>query len=158
MDVYCPIHASQPLRELYGRCRTNWACNSRVSARSTDNRGHPRHAAQDGRERRILRVRARNKRLDKIYEASATVLGNALPAASNCGSTMKRLFCFLFLAGSVFGQAPRPPVDRLSQLRDVLLTSPTNNQALIYDSGLAKWKNGAGGGGTGEQTPYINVL
>jgi len=36
-------------------------------------------------------------------------------------------------------------VQALSQLRDVLLTSPTNGQALVYDSNAGKWKNGTAG-------------
>lgn len=37
----------------------------------------------------------------------------------------------------------------LSELIDVILTSPTNTQVLTYDSGLAKWKNATVGGGGG---------
>lgn len=43
----------------------------------------------------------------------------------------------------------------LTQLSDVVLTSPTNGQALLYDAGLGKWVNGnvgGGGGGTGTVT------
>ena len=35
----------------------------------------------------------------------------------------------------------------LPELHDVLITSPTNGQALIYDSATALWKNQAAGGG-----------
>lgn len=35
----------------------------------------------------------------------------------------------------------------LTGLGDVNITSPTNSQALIYDSATSKWVNGAGGGG-----------
>lgn len=43
----------------------------------------------------------------------------------------------------------------LNQLSDVSLTSPTNGQALLYDSSTGLWKNGTvsgGGGGTGSVT------
>lgn len=39
----------------------------------------------------------------------------------------------------------------LAGLTDVEITTPTNGQALIYDSAASKWKNGsAGGGGTAQ--------
>src|SRR6266496_3475808 len=43
-------------------------------------------------------------------------------------------------------QGVRPPVDRLQDLTDVLIASPTNTQVLTYDSASGKWKNAAGGG------------
>lgn len=38
----------------------------------------------------------------------------------------------------------------LSGLTDVEITTPTNGQALIYDSAASKWKNGSAGGGTAQ--------
>ena len=38
---------------------------------------------------------------------------------------------------------------KLLGLGDVNITSPSNAQALIYDSATSKWVNGAGGGGGG---------
>lgn len=37
----------------------------------------------------------------------------------------------------------------LAGLLDVLITSPTDGQALIYNSAASKWENGSGGGGGG---------
>lgn len=64
---------------------------------------------------------------------------------------MKRTAFVLFIAFVVacLAQAPRPPVDKLSQLTDVHLTSPTNNQVLTFDSVTGKWINKTGGGGGG---------
>jgi hypothetical protein len=45
----------------------------------------------------------------------------------------------------------------LSGLGDVVITSPTNAQALIYDTATSKWINGAGGGGGGA-TPITQNL
>jgi len=44
----------------------------------------------------------------------------------------------------------------LSGLGDVNITSPTNAQALIYDTASSKWINGAGGGGSA--TPITQNL
>lgn len=57
------------------------------------------------------------------------------------------LWLLIATVSAAFAQAPRPPVDRLSKLIDVQITSPTTGQALIYDASVSKWKNGAGGGG-----------
>jgi hypothetical protein len=52
--------------------------------------------------------------------------------------------------GFVLAQAPRPPVDKLSLLRDVSITSPTNTQVLTFNSVTGKWENqNAAGGGIG---------
>lgn len=45
------------------------------------------------------------------------------------------------------GAISRGGATLLSQLTDAVITSPTNGQYLVYDSTLAKWKNGAGSGG-----------
>ena len=45
----------------------------------------------------------------------------------------------------------------LTGLGDVVITSPTNAQALIYDTATSKWINGAGGGGGGA-TPITQNL
>lgn len=42
-----------------------------------------------------------------------------------------------------------PFFERLSKLRDVSISSPTDTQVLTYDLASAKWKNGTGGGGGG---------
>lgn len=39
-------------------------------------------------------------------------------------------------------------IDELDDLKNVTITTPTDGQALIYDSNTQKWKNGAGGGGS----------
>ena len=39
-------------------------------------------------------------------------------------------------------------VENLDDLSNVTITTPTDGQALIYDSNTQKWKNGAGGGGS----------
>jgi hypothetical protein len=38
-------------------------------------------------------------------------------------------------------QAPRPPADKLTLMRDVAITSPTDKQPLLWDSTLGKWNN-----------------
>lgn len=43
-------------------------------------------------------------------------------------------------------------LQRLSRLKDVVLTSPSDGEVLTYDSGTGKWVNEAGGGGGGSQT------
>ena len=40
------------------------------------------------------------------------------------------------------------PVDTLAQLLDVLITSPTDGQTLVYNSTAGKWENGTGAGGS----------
>lgn len=39
-------------------------------------------------------------------------------------------------------------IDDLDDLKNVTITTPSDGQALIYDSNTQKWKNGAGGGGS----------
>lgn len=39
-------------------------------------------------------------------------------------------------------------IDELDDLKNVTITTPSDGQALIYDSNTQKWKNGAGGGGS----------
>ena len=46
-------------------------------------------------------------------------------------------------------------VSSLSELSDVQLSSPSNGQALIYDSTLGKWRNGAAGMNVSELTTYL---
>lgn len=43
----------------------------------------------------------------------------------------------------LMGQAARPPVTTLNGLSDVTITSPTNGQTLIYNSGSSQWTNSA---------------
>lgn len=47
----------------------------------------------------------------------------------------------------------------LSNLTDVNITTPTDGQALVYDSNSSKWVNGAGGGGgsSASQVTYDNT-
>jgi len=44
-------------------------------------------------------------------------------------------------SGAGFAQAPRPPTSFLSQLSDVVITSPTDNQPLVWNASLSKWDN-----------------
>lgn len=61
---------------------------------------------------------------------------------------MTRLLLALLLTASVaFGQAVRVS-DRLTLLRDVTLTSPTNGQVLKYNSSTSKWENGTASAGS----------
>jgi hypothetical protein len=46
-------------------------------------------------------------------------------------------------------------VSSLSELSDVQLSSPSNGQALIYDSTIGKWRNGAAGMNVSELTTYL---
>lgn len=50
-----------------------------------------------------------------------------------------------------------PLVINLTDLGDVVITSPTNGQALIYNSTTGKWVNGAGGGGGGSIATLTDV-
>ena len=45
----------------------------------------------------------------------------------------------------------------LQGLSDVNISSPTNGQALVYDSTSSKWVNGAGGGGSSASGVYIGT-
>src|SRR5215471_1241254 len=60
----------------------------------------------------------------------------------------KGLLLFLFCS-SLFAQAPRPPIDKLSRLTDVTISSPINGQVLTFNSVTGKWENqdSSGGGG-----------
>src|SRR5215472_9880082 len=40
-----------------------------------------------------------------------------------------------------FAQAPRPPIDKLSKLQDVHISSPVGGQVLTYDALTGKWIN-----------------
>jgi hypothetical protein len=57
-------------------------------------------------------------------------------------------FQFFSVSAFLFAQGTRPPVDKLSLLRDATITSPIDGQALIYDATLGKWKNGTVTAGT----------
>ena len=58
------------------------------------------------------------------------------------------LIAFLLAAVSAFGQGSRPPVTNLNGLSDVTITSPTNQQALMYNSGTSQWTNQSVPGGS----------
>lgn len=48
-----------------------------------------------------------------------------------------------------------PPL--LGSLKDVNITSPSNNDALVYNSTTQKWENGAGGGGSLDIVPVTQA-
>lgn len=53
--------------------------------------------------------------------------------------------------------APQPLVTSLGGLSDVAIISPTNKQALIYNSDTKVWENGEGGGGSYTAGDGINI-
>lgn len=70
---------------------------------------------------------------------SATNAGNSATAAAGSAADA--------LDSANDAAAIAATIGSLDSLTDVVITSPTNGQALIYDSSLSIWKNGAGGGG-----------
>lgn len=58
------------------------------------------------------------------------------------------------------GQALQGIPDELSDLDDVVITSPTDMQGLVYDANTGKWKNGnvgSGGASTAADVSYVNT-
>lgn len=62
---------------------------------------------------------------------------------------MRRIIGALLIVfgGVAFGQAPRPPIDLLSKMRDVQITSLADGDGLLWNAAASKWKNGPAGGG-----------
>lgn len=90
-------------------------------------------------------------RLFRAYNGSALVSHNDTTTTIDNIKAMFGFWTEYYLSALGNGGSIGSSIS-LSQLADVSISTPTDGQALVYDSTLGKWKNGAGGGGSGDVT------